>query len=316
MGQTFRLPTSLRLCLAIALAAAALSGAPAQGAADVAAWKREFPRTDFARASIPLDEIVTDGPRRDTIPPIDAPRFVPAADAKGIGPFEPVLGLIIDGDARAYPLRILLWHEIVNDVVGGVPVLVSYCPLCNSGVVFDRRLGGETLIFGNTGRIRHYDMVMYDRQSESWWQQFLGQAIVGARTGQTLTPIPSRLESLVAFRTRAPPASFWSPTIPPPDPTVRAPSRGSRTARPACCLRFPCPTSCIPWRGWWWWAKRPGRSNCCVDAVGLKRAGWCSNGHRGRTPCMTLGASPAAGTWATWSFAKAPRPMGPRSCMT
>ena len=78
----------------------------------------------------------------------------------GIGPLEPVLSLVVGGDARAYPLRVLLFHEIVNDVVGGVPVLVTYCPLCNSGVVFDRRLDGDVLTFGNTGRLRHFDMVM------------------------------------------------------------------------------------------------------------------------------------------------------------
>jgi hypothetical protein len=117
-----------------------------------------------------------------------------------MGPLEPVLSLIINGDARAYPLRLLLWHEIVNDVVGGVPVLVSYCPLCNSGVVYDRRINGDVLEFGNTGRIRHFDMVMYDRQSESWWQQFTGEAIVGALSGTTMRILPARLESLDKFR--------------------------------------------------------------------------------------------------------------------
>ncbi len=83
-----------------------------------------------------------------------------------------MISIDLNGDAGAYPLRILLWHEIVNDVVDGVPVLVSYCPLCNSGVVFDRRIEGKTLSFGNTGRIRYFDMLMYDHQTESWWQQF------------------------------------------------------------------------------------------------------------------------------------------------
>jgi len=159
---------------------------------------------------------VTDGPRRDQIPPIHKPTFVAAADAD-IGPNEPVIGLVIDGDARAYPLRILLWHEIVNDTVGGVPVLVSYCPLCNSGVVFDRRLDGRVLSFGNTGRIRHFDMVMYDLETESWWQQFLGEAIVGDLTGKRMKPLPARLESVTAFLARAPRGKLLVPN----DPRIR-----------------------------------------------------------------------------------------------
>ena len=183
------------------------------------AYRAEFPGTDFDKRSIELSEIVTDGPIRDSIPPIDKPKFMSVADAGHIGAFEPVVSVTIDGDARAYPLRILLWHEIVNDVVGGVPILVSYCPLCNSGVVFDRRLaglpggrpGGRLLSFGNTGRIRHYDMVMYDHETESWWQQFLGEAIVGELVGQRLKAIPSRLESMGRFRARAPKGKLLLP---------------------------------------------------------------------------------------------------------
>ena len=175
------------------------------------AWAKEFPQTDFSKTSIPFNEIVTDGPRRDQIPPIHNPKFIKAADGGGVGSQEPVLTLAIGGDARAYPLRMLLWHEIVNDDVGGVPVLISYCPLCNSGVVFDRRLGGKTLSFGNTGRIRHADMVMYDQQTESWWQQFLGEAIVGELTGQQMKLIPARLESLQRFVQRHPDGKLLVP---------------------------------------------------------------------------------------------------------
>ena len=142
----------------------------AQNAPDPA-WIIEFPETNFAKKSISFDEIVTDGPLRDQIPPIHNPKYINAIDDTAIGALEPVLSLVLNGDARAYPLRILLWHEIVNEVIGGIPVLISYCPLCNSGVVFDRRIQGKTLSFGNTGRIRHFDMVMYDQQTGSWWQQ-------------------------------------------------------------------------------------------------------------------------------------------------
>ena len=178
---------------------------------------RRIPRTDFSKTIIDLDEIVTDGPTRDSIPPIHDPQFIAVADADTLGPLEPVISVAINGDARAYPLRILLWHEIVNDVVGGVPVLVSYCPLCNSGVVFDRRLGGELLVFGNTGRIRHYDMVMYDRNTESWWQQLLGEAVIGELSGKRLDMIPARLESVQRFRERAPGGKVLVPN----DPTAR-----------------------------------------------------------------------------------------------
>lgn len=171
---------------------------------DLALWKSEFPLTDFSRAVVPLAEIEDDGNFRDTIVSIDAPRFQPVSALTAMGPLEPVLSIGIDGDFRAYPLRMLLWHEIVNDVVGGVPVLVTYCPLCNSGVVYDRRLNGEVLSFGNTGRIRHADMVMYDHALESWWQQFTGEAIVGAQAGAMLRALPARLESLTRFRARAP----------------------------------------------------------------------------------------------------------------
>jgi hypothetical protein len=186
-------------------------------------WRGEFPNTDFSKTIIDLDEIVTDGPTRDSIPPIHDPQFVAAADADTLGPLEPVISVVIDGDARAYPLRILLWHEIVNDVVGGVPILVSYCPLCNSGIVFDRRLDGELLVFGNTGRIRHYDMVMYDHNTESWWQQFLGEAVIGALSGKRLDMISARLESLQRFRERAPDGRVLVPNDPSARPYGRTP---------------------------------------------------------------------------------------------
>jgi hypothetical protein len=179
-----------------------VAAAPAL-AADAARWRLEWPDTDFTLHSVPLDEIISGGPPRDGIPSIDAPAFVPAAEA-GLADNEPVIGLVIEGDARAYPLRILIWHEIVNDVVGGVPVAVTYCPLCNTGLVFDRRVGERVLEFGTTGKLRHSDLVMYDRTTESWWQQFLGEAIVGELTGTQLVMLPARLESLSAFKARAP----------------------------------------------------------------------------------------------------------------
>lgn len=166
-------------------------------------WDSSFPKTDFTKTTIDYDTVVTYG-FPDSIPPIDEPLFARLDNVDDIGALEPVVSVNINGDKRAYPIRVLLFHEIVNDVVGGVPVVVTYCAFCNSGIVFDRRVDGEILEFGNTGTYRDYGMVMYDKQSESWWQQFIGEAIVGERLGQDLTFLPSRLESLQKFRDRVP----------------------------------------------------------------------------------------------------------------
>lgn len=177
-------------------------------------WGREWPNTDFSKRSIDLGEIFSGGPPKDGIPSIDKPKYVPVAKSNNLTDTEPVIGLVINGKARAYPLRILTWHEIVNDQLGGIPVTVTYCPLCNSAIAFDRRLDGKILDFGTTGKLRKSDMVMYDRQTESWWQQFLGEGIVGEMTGKTLKIIPSRLESFANFKKRAPEGEVLVPTHP------------------------------------------------------------------------------------------------------
>ncbi len=167
--------------------------------------EREFPKTDFAVRSIDLAEVFSGGPPRDGIPPIDEPRTVSVAEAsEHLSDVDPVVGVVIGGEARAYPLRVLIWHEIANDTVAGVPVAVTYCPLCNTAIVFDRRVAGRVLDFGTTGRLRNSDLLMYDRQTETWWQQFLGEAIIGELTGTLLDMIPARLESFADFRARAP----------------------------------------------------------------------------------------------------------------
>lgn len=177
-------------------------------------WRHEWPKTDFTKHSVDYDDIMSGGPPKDGIPSIDKPEFVPIADAEDLAATEPVVGLIINGDARAYPLRILIWHEIVNDVVGGVPVSVTFCPLCNAAVVFDRRVAGRVLEFGTTGKLRYSDLIMYDRQSESWWQQFVGEAIVGEMLGSKLKLVPARLESFAKFKTRAPNGKVQVPNNP------------------------------------------------------------------------------------------------------
>jgi hypothetical protein len=178
--------------------------------ADPASWRSEWPRTDFSEHSIAFAEIKSGGPPKDGIPAIDTPRFERLTGGKSIGwsaalgDMEPVIALSIGDDARAYPLRVLIWHEIANDVVGSTPVAITYCPLCNAALVFERIVEGRVLDFGTTGKLRYSDLVMYDRQTESWWQQFTGEAMVGAMTGHRLRLIPSRLESFDRFRQRFP----------------------------------------------------------------------------------------------------------------
>jgi len=184
-------------------------------AANPSVWERQgWGDTDFSKHSIAWDEIISGGPPKDGIPSIDDPKFQPVADETDVKPNEPVIGLAIGGDARAYPLRILMWHEIVNDTVGGEPVAVTYCPLCNSAVVFERVVKGETTTFGTTGKLRNSDLVMYDRLTESWWQQFTGKAIVGEMTGTKLDILPARLESLSQFRARHPNGRILVPNNP------------------------------------------------------------------------------------------------------
>ena len=147
-----------------------------------------------------FDEIRSGGPPPDGIPPIDDPKFVTVDDVDFLADNEPVLVLEIDGDARAYPVQIMTWHEIVNDTVGGVPVTVSYCPLCNSAVAYDRRLDDRVLDFGTSGLLYNSALVMYDRQTETLWSHFTGEGIVGELTGTDLDVYPLATVSWKTFR--------------------------------------------------------------------------------------------------------------------
>ena len=163
----------------------------------------QWPETDFTRCTIDLAEIRSGGPQKDGIPSLDMPDFIPLSEAD-YEPQAPLISVAFDGEARAYPLSILIWHEIVNDQIGQMSFSVTYCPLCNTSVVFDRDHGNQILDFGTTGQLRHSDLVMYDRQTESWWQQYNGEAIAGALAGQALAILPSRLESFAEFSERHP----------------------------------------------------------------------------------------------------------------
>jgi hypothetical protein len=161
----------------------------------------EWPNTNFDNALVDLDEIQSGGPPKDGIPPVDDPQFDTVVEAnKWLNPREPVVVVSIGGETKAYPIQILTWHEIVNDNIAGIPVSVTFCPLCNATIVFDRRKDGEVLDFGTTGRLRKSDLIMYDRQSESWWQQFTGQAIIGKKAGTVLDRLPASIVAYEDFR--------------------------------------------------------------------------------------------------------------------
>jgi hypothetical protein len=176
---------------------ALLATVPGIGAAQ---WK-----TDFENHVVPLEEITSGGPPKDGIPPIDHPVFVSPAEADDwLDDVEPVVVMSLAGEARAYPLQILIWHEIVNDDLGGQPVSITYCPLCNTAIAFDRRFDGTVLDFGTTGMLRHSDLVMYDRQTETWWQQATGEGLVGTYAGRHLTFLSAPLVSWKAFKAEYP----------------------------------------------------------------------------------------------------------------
>ena len=168
-------------------------------------WQHEWPKTDFEKTTVEnWVEIMSGGPPKDGIPALSNPKFRKASTETRIGGTEPVITVEINGDARAYPVRYLTWHEIANDVVGGVPVAVTFCPLCNSGITFDRRVKQGTLTFGVSGKLRNSDMLMYDRETETWWQQAIGEAIVGDLLGTELVQLPTWMESWDEFFVRNP----------------------------------------------------------------------------------------------------------------
>jgi len=157
--------------------------------------------TDFSRRTVEWDSILSGGPPKDGIPAVDSPVFESlAAGDEWLEDVDPVI-LFSHGDvSRAYPLSILIWHEIVNDEVDGQPVSITFCPLCNASIVFDRNFDGQVLDFGTTGRLRNSDLIMYDRQTETWWQQFTGEGIVGKYAGEQLRFLTSQVLSWKDFK--------------------------------------------------------------------------------------------------------------------
>lgn len=158
----------------------------------------------FPEPLIEVARIRSGGPPPDGIPPLDDPRFQNAAAVTWLAAAEPVLAIEVNGEARAYPIQIMTWHELVNDTIAGVPVTISYCPLCNSALAYDRRLGDRVLDFGTSGRLFNSSLVMYDRQTETLWTHFDGRAVVGVLTGAELETFPISTTSWEDFRTAHP----------------------------------------------------------------------------------------------------------------
>jgi len=157
---------------------------------------RERYADEFPPPLIDPSQILSGGPPPDGIPPLERPFFLDVVDHLDILPIEEaVVALEINGDARAYPVRALVWHEIVNDTVGGVPVSVTYCPLCNSAVTYERTIDGNVTTFGTSGMLFASALVMYDRATESLWTHFDGKAVVGVLAGTELVSRSSPLTS-------------------------------------------------------------------------------------------------------------------------
>lgn len=198
--KAYRLPTGkksktiLFVTLIVVIAAIVVTNFgpfPISNSVDVGKVVSNGSQIGLPKNIVPLDEIVSGGPPQDGIPSIDNPKFVSVSEAdKFLQDADQVVGLNVNGDIRAYPLQILVWHEIVNDNVGGTPVAVTYCPLCFTNQVFNRTVDGQTVEFGTSGKLYNSNLVMYDRNSNSLWSQALGQAIVGKHAGLKLDRIP------------------------------------------------------------------------------------------------------------------------------
>lgn len=156
-------------------------------------------------------DVIPGGPPPDGIPPIDDPKFVAVSEAGFLNAREPVISVVLKGDARAYPLQIMTWHEIANDTVGGMPITVTFCPLCNTAYAFERpKVKGKITSLGTSGLLYNSNLVMYDRATTSLWPQALGQAVIGPLTGTTLERVPSQIVSWEDFRAEFPDGAVLS----------------------------------------------------------------------------------------------------------
>ncbi len=163
---------------------------PLESHTDLKSQETTIMETNGIKHIIPLDKIKGGGPPKDGIPSIDNPQFTDVSNANFMSDSDTVIGLHINGESKAYPLFILVWHEIVNDTIGGTPVSVTYCPLCYTNQVFERIINGEEVEFGTSGKLYNSNLLMYDRLTDSYWSQALGTAVTGELTGYDLTLVP------------------------------------------------------------------------------------------------------------------------------
>jgi len=217
-GTSQRQPGSrgLRFTLIAALAALNIALWPQAWtniAGDGAAFAQSGARYngfDVSNATIPKSDIRSGGPPRDGIPSLDDPSFIPASEADFMRPGDEVIGFVEGGEAHAYPLRILVWHEIANDTVGGKPIAVTYCPLCGTSMVFSREIEDEATTFGVSGLLYNSDVLMYDRATESLWSQLKMEAVAGPRVGYDLEWLPSEHMTWSAWKEEYPDSKVLS----------------------------------------------------------------------------------------------------------
>ena len=166
----------------------------------VSGWK-----TNFQKHSAPYKEFLSGGPAKNGIPAIETPIFVSVQEAGAwLADREPVQVVNVAGDVRAYPQQILIWHQIVNDTVGSQPVLITFSPISSTTSAFKRTIDDQVLVFGTAGVTRKSNIVLFDQQTESWWQEFGGEAIVGNLTGKQLEALPMQIVSWRQFKTAFP----------------------------------------------------------------------------------------------------------------
>lgn len=210
--------------------------APARGATE-GSEASSLNGFDLRGASVPREEIVDGGPGRDGVPVLDHPEVLAANEGRWL-PRIRVLGVVRGGEARAYPIPLLEWHEVINDTLGGEPILVTYCPLCGTAMVFDRRVEGVARSFGVSGLLHKSDLLMYDRESESLWSQIAARAITGPARGRSLALLRGRLVRWDVWRSEHPETTVVSPETGYKRPYGRSPYKGYRRSKK---LRFPAP---------------------------------------------------------------------------
>ena len=199
-------------------------------AAITVAASSQLDEFDTSSHSIPLEDILSGGPPKDGIPALHEPQFIPASAASFLRPDDRVIGIAHDDEAKAYPIRILNWHEVVNDVLGSEPIVVTYCPLTASEVVYERSVDGEALSFGVSGRLYRSNVLMYDQQTNGLWSQLKEEAVTGERTGTRLPAIPSETTTWADWRARHSQTLVLSPDTGHRRNYARDPYRGYHTS--------------------------------------------------------------------------------------